>query len=193
MSSEAYFTALTNDDGTTFTVHPAKNPLIAYLVLLTIGFGLFACLWIAELWVMGRWANAIMDMFLLAALCFGVAKIARKKPSPVDITANRTGIRIGPQFYPLNDIAELSPFHPTAPARQTNVAFAGTGGFGLAGALGAAGIQGALITGNSIGAHVASRSLALTLRKRSHSTPVTLIKGLTLPVAQALIMCFGME
>jgi hypothetical protein len=128
-----------------------------------------------------------MDSLLLAGLCFGVAKVARKKPSTVNITANRTGIRLGPQFYPVHDIAELSVFHPAAPARQTNVAFAGTGGFGLAGALGAAGIQGALNAGNSIGAHVASQSVALTLRKRSHSTPVTLVKGLTLSVAQSLM------
>jgi hypothetical protein len=191
MASEIFFTTQRDQNETTFTVHPARAStgflkLIGIVLLCSTIFGFFN-------------AAPILTCFAIAlvgGIYFVFRGKDRQRPADrgdekdtVNITVNRAGIRMNDQkFYPADDIAEFLVQAPNAPALASNtVVFGGSGVMGLSGAFAAAGMQSANNAGRVIGARIAARSVSLMIRKRSHSSPVPIVRGLTSEVAQALM------
>ncbi|MBP2315552.1 hypothetical protein [Azospirillum soli] len=122
----------------------------------------------------------------------------RKRRKPVTFVANASGLKVGDQFYPVADIAELylkapdssAPIVTSSPA----VFVGGTGpvGVGLAAASATANVamaasNAAIGMGQVMGSRQRARSITLNLREKSNSKPKVLFYGLTVEPGRALL------
>jgi hypothetical protein len=186
MSSEAVFSTERRANETVFHVQPALAGGRGFFTLASIVWWMF---------VFGISTNPVFltGMFFLWLFTLGAALrgiiLETRKRVPVTITANARGLSVRDQFYPKDDIADFSLTTPTGGevASSTNLSFAGTGVTGATFALGAAALQGTHNNRVAAQARHNARSFSLTLRKRTHSKPITLVYGLTSQPGEALM------
>jgi len=177
MIKPIHFTTVRSSDGVVFNVYPARPMSLWILIALALAF----------VFVMnmrsGFVAFAMLAIWALATFKY-VSRFLRINRTPIPLTVDKSGLLIGTEFYPANDIAEFSVNCPQAPARSSNVVFMGAG---LGGMFAAAGAQGLMNAGQSISDSRTGTSYRLLLRRRSNSTPILLIKGLTAQAGEALM------
>lgn len=195
--NEAVFTRTDTPDGVRFDITPAPSPKGSG-ALLTVGGGCMG-LWVGL--VMG--GIAAIASFIVAAMILGeklgffvcvmvgigvviwrVKRATRQFRSldptfkPARLVVSPAGITYDGGFLPAEDIAELTVRHPRD-----------TGGYRAPRALrerdGPA--AGAYNAGAQLGTALANRSFALMARRKSVSTPVLLVPGLTWNTGEALL------
>jgi hypothetical protein len=191
------------EDGTAiFRVHPFDGSSALLTKIFYAALLLFVAVFVMTMFVASPFASTLITIaiggcvyrFRNSAKKIVSDSSLRSTPQFLEIQANSEGISAKGVFYPAAEIAELRYWIPGAPqGGGSSVGFAGTGAVGLGMAAGAAAMQGAFNAGRVIAAQRAARSCGVTLRTRSHSTPVVLVEGLTAYVAESLVKDLSRE
>jgi hypothetical protein len=196
-----YFETQYEDGTAIFRVHPFEGSRLFSKIILA-GLLLFAASFVMPMFVVSPVASTLVTIAIGGCIYRFRSRsnknVTGSSPRPasqyVEIQANSRGITAKGAFYPAAEIAELRYWIPGAPrGGGSSIGFAGSGAVGLGMAAGAATIQGAFNAGQAIAAQRAARSCGVTLRTRSHSTPVVLAEGLTAYVAESLVKDLSRE
>ncbi len=177
MARTASFVRQVIGDDIVFIVQRARFPVTNLI------FGIFALLLVNSI--------PVINVMLLGVIIYRVAKMSRDS-RPVRISVGVRDLTFGHRSVPFADIAELSVIGPNGvELASSSTIFIGVGPAGMAmaaaGALAHASGQVAARGLAFMANRANARQFELRVRRRSHSTPIRIVRGLTSEAAQALL------
>jgi hypothetical protein len=174
VATEAVFQHRSTPKGDEFTVHPLQTTGVA-AIWIGLCILLFMLFW---------WSYVGLVFLAFGGIFFAKLRADQSARKPVTIVVSSNSLVVNGTRYAKDDIATVYLKAPNDTTPTLSTTYVGTGITGL--------YTGALFQttskGHAIGQRYAyARSFSLMLRRRSISTPVRLIHGLTQETGEALV------